>query len=182
MLDILPCAPKCGHFTTFITKVNSASWFASCGPSFVRVSNKVYVTLCRSHDVRLLTSSVFCFSKRPAAVSYIVSTGNVARSAPCVLAGAVCYSSIVVDHLPHPLSTRPAVSWSTFLPYLLYHPRGGHAARARADPAQDGALWLHAHTNDAFKKKRSKCRIWNRWTRVFMEHLQPMLINGVSDS
>lgn len=130
-----------------------------------------------------LTSVSSCFFKRPAAVSYIVFTGNVARSAPCVLAGAVCYSSIVVDHLPHPVSTRPAVSWSTFLPYLLYHPLGGHAtrARARSGPGRSSVALCKTTLK---KKKKKKANATSETTdeRAFMEHLQPMLINGVSDS
>lgn len=34
-------------------------------------------------------------------------------------------SVIQASDAPHPLSTRAAVSWSTFLLYLLYHPLGG---------------------------------------------------------
>lgn len=149
MLDILPCAPKCWHFTTIITNVNSGyglhhvdlllcvwvmkyMWLYAihmalgCSSAKGRAAVEQEISgwvggLPFGRGIRAnvsivswiffigwgLTSSVpSCFFKRPAAVSYIVFTGNVARSAPCVLAGAVCYSSVVVDHLPHPLSTR----------------------------------------------------------------------------
>lgn len=40
------------------------------------------------------------------------------------------------SNTPHPISSRPAVSWSTFLLYLRYHPLGGPSrpGSGRSDP------------------------------------------------